>query len=219
MFEGDDAPDEFTGDWVFANGEWHREIYDPIDLDPAELITGSTVPIPSCPAGAGLAIMLAGFDNTQIPDAAVLDRIVGFERLAAWAAAGQARALAELTRRRTATDPNELSYAVEEVSLALSCSRMAAGTKVNLALDLTGRLPATLDAWEQGRICQSRARILSEGSTRLSAEDAAFVEGQLLAQAEKLSPSRLKVKVAALADSLDPVRSRTATPTPRKAGR
>ncbi|MBA3410439.1 MAG: DUF222 domain-containing protein [Geodermatophilaceae bacterium] len=200
MFEG-----EFTGDWVYADGEWHQEIYDPTELDPAAIVeTGADLPIPGCPTGAGLAILLAGISNDRVPDATVLDRIVGYERLAAWAAAGQARALAELSTRRTATDPNELPYAVEEVSLALSCSRMAAGTKVNLALDLAGRLPATLDAWEQGRICQSRARILSEGSTRLSAEDAAFVEGQLLAQAEKLSPSRLKVKVAALADSLDP---------------
>jgi len=181
--------------------------------------TGADVPIPGCPTGAGLAIMLAGIPNDRVPDATVLDRIVGYERLAAWAAAGQARALAELTRRRTATDPNELPYAAEEVSLALSCSRMAAGAKVNLALDLAGRLPATLDAWEQGRICQSRARILSEATSRLSADDAAYVEDQLLEAAETLSPARLKVKGAALADSRDPVRSRTATPTPRKAGR
>jgi len=146
--------------------------------------TGADVPIPGCPTGAGLAILLAGISNDRVPDAGVLDRIVGYERLAAWAAAGQARALAELTRRRTATDPNELPYAVEE-----------------------------------GRICQSRARILSEATSRLSADDAAYVEDQLLEAAETLSPARLKVKVAALADSLDPVRSRTATPTPRKAGR
>ena len=204
MFEGDEVADEYTGDWVFANGEWHREIYDPIDLDPAELVCGSTVPIPSCPTGAGLAIMLAGTPNTDTPDASVLDRIVGFERLAAWAAAGQARALAELSTRRTAADPNELPYAVEEVALALSCSRMAAGSKVALALDLAQRLPGTLHAWEQGRICQARARVLSEGTQRLSADDAAFVEDQLLDAAQTLSPSRLKVKVSALADSLDP---------------
>ncbi|MDQ3715344.1 MAG: 13E12 repeat family protein, partial [Actinomycetota bacterium] len=199
MFEG-----EFTGDWVFADGEWHPEIYDPIDLDPAEIISGQDVPIPGCPTGAGLAILLAGFDDAQVPDAGVLDRIVGYERLAAWAAAGQARALADLTTRRTADDVNELPYAVEEVALALSCSRIAAGTKVDLALDLAQRLPATLDAWEQGRICHARARALSEATTRLSAEDAAFVEAFLLTEAETLSPARLKAKATALADSLDP---------------
>ncbi|MGI8721095.1 MAG: DUF222 domain-containing protein [Geodermatophilaceae bacterium] len=199
MFEA-----EFTGDWVFADGEWHPEIYDPIDLDPAQLVTGTDVPIPGCPAGAGLAILLAGHADAAVPDAGVLDRIVGYERLAAWAAAGQARALAELTGRRTATDPNSLPFAVEEVALALSCSRMAAGTRVNLALDLTQRLPATLDGWEQGRICTARARAMSEATSRLSAEDAAFVEDQLLAAAETLSPARLKVKATILADSLDP---------------
>jgi len=99
---------------------------------------------------------------------------------------------------------NELPYAVEEVALALSCSRIAAGSKLALATDLAGRLPATLLAWEQGRICAARARVISEGTQRLSAQDAAFVEDQLLIQAQSLSPARLKVKVAALADSLDP---------------
>ena len=200
MFE-----DEFTGDWVFADGEWHQEIYDPYELDPAAIVqTGADLPIPGCPTGAGLAIMLAGFDNTQVPDAGIVDRIVGFERLLAWAAAGQARALAGLTTRRTAHEVNELPYAVEEVALALSCSRIAAGSKLALATDLAGRLPATLLAWEQGRICAARARVISEGTQRLSAQDAAFVEDQLLIQAQSLSPARLKVKVAALADSLDP---------------
>ena len=199
MFEA-----EFTGNWVHADGEWHPEIHDPTDLDPAEITSGQDVPIDGCPTGAGLAILLAGNDNERVPDATVLDRIIGYERLAAWAAAGQARALAELTGRRIADDPNELPYAVEEVALALSCSRTAAGTKVALALDLAQRLPGTLDAWEQGRICHSRARALSEGTSRLSADDAGFVEEQLLGPAETLSPSRLKVKVAGLADALDP---------------
>jgi len=199
MFEG-----EFTGEWVFADGEWHPEIADPYDLEPSQVSSVVDVPLSGCPTGACLALMLAGVRDDIVTDAIVLDRIVGYERLAAWAAAGQARALAELTARRTADDPNELPFAVEEVALALSCSRVAAGTKVNLALDLAQRLPATLDSWEQGRICAARARILSEATSRLSAQDAAFVEQMLLAQAETLSPARLRVKATALADSLDP---------------
>ncbi len=162
------------------------------------------LPIASCPTGPGLAIMLAGTADRDTPDATVLDLSVGFERLAAWAAAGQARAVAELITRRTADDPNELPYAVEEVALALSCSRMAAGGKVALALDLAERLPGTLAAWEQGRICLSRVRVISEDTRHLTAEDAAFVEDQLLGPAETLSPARLKTMVTALADSLDP---------------
>ncbi|MDQ3732812.1 MAG: hypothetical protein M3400_02225 [Actinomycetota bacterium] len=49
------------------------------------------------------------------------------------------RAVAELTTRRVAKGINELPFAVEEVALALSCSRTAAGTKVALALDLAER--------------------------------------------------------------------------------
>jgi len=51
MFEG-----EFTGEWFLVDGEWQREIYDPTDLDPAQVVSSSTdVPLPSCPSGAGLA--------------------------------------------------------------------------------------------------------------------------------------------------------------------
>nr|MBA3369783.1 hypothetical protein [Geodermatophilaceae bacterium] len=67
MFEG-----EFTGDWVFAAGEWHPEIYDPIDLDPAQISHGVDVSLPNCPTGAGLAILLAGHADTAVPEAGVL---------------------------------------------------------------------------------------------------------------------------------------------------
>ena len=100
MFES-----EFTGDWVFADGQWHPEIADPYDLDPSQVSSVVDVPIPGCPTGASLALMLAGVRDDIVTDAIVLDRIVGYERLAAWAAAGQARALAELSARRTADDP------------------------------------------------------------------------------------------------------------------
>ncbi len=149
----------------------------------------------------------------------MLDRIVGYERLAAWAAAGQARALTELTTRRTATDPNSLPFAVEEVALALSCSRMAAGTKVTLSLDLAQRLPATLDAWEQGRICHARARALSEATTRLSAADAAFVEDQLLVRPRPSARPGSKSKPPSWPTLWTPARSRSATSTPPRAGR
>jgi len=47
MFEG-----EFTGDWVYADGEWHQEIHDPIDL-------GHLQWVPTY-AGVGLAISAFG---------------------------------------------------------------------------------------------------------------------------------------------------------------
>ncbi len=45
------------------------------------------VPLPGCPTGATLALVLAGVRDDVVADAVVLDRIVGYERLAAWAAA------------------------------------------------------------------------------------------------------------------------------------
>lgn len=227
MFE-----DLFTGNWLYLHGKWGREVCDQHTPDLTESDTAFAGPrlcdadhspgrcsaadvghlgdvaeevsVADSPPGAALAALLAGVADGQVHDAEVLDRIVGFERLGAWAAAGQARALAELVTRRTATDPNELPYAVEEVTLALSCSRIAAGNKVATALDLADRLPGVLAALEQGRICPARARVFTDCTRHLSAEDAAFVEQVLLAEAETLSPARLKVTVSALADSLDP---------------
>ena len=72
MFEG-----EFTGDWVHADGEWHPEIHDPIDLDPPRSSPARRYRCRAARPAPGLAILLAGFDAAQLPDAGVLDRIVG----------------------------------------------------------------------------------------------------------------------------------------------
>ena len=51
-------------------------------------------------AGLALAGELAAMDPAALDDAPLVDAICGWERLAAWAAAGQLAALAELARRR-----------------------------------------------------------------------------------------------------------------------
>lgn len=106
------------------------------------------------PPGVALAGSLAEVVDAHVGDGQVVDRITGYERQASWAAAGQARAIAELANRRVAAGgPGELAFYVDEVALALTCTRRAAWAKVHTALDLVDRLPSTLKALGSGRIC------------------------------------------------------------------
>jgi len=112
--------------------------------------------------GPVLAASLSGITDGEVGDGGLIDRISGFERQASWAAAGQVRAVAELARRRVAArGQEELAFFVDEIALALTCSRYAAWSRLHTALDLTDRLPATLAALDSGRICVARARAIA----------------------------------------------------------
>lgn len=155
--------------------------------------------------GVVLARSLAdGIDN-ECRDGSLIDRITGYERQACWAAAGQAQAIAELAQRRVAAGGREeLACYVDEIALALTCSRQAAWIKVHTALDLVDRLPATLSFLATGRNCPVRARIIAEGTRALTDTDARLVQDQVLSAAEMLTPSKLRAQVAAAVAAVDP---------------
>lgn len=65
---------------------------------------------------------------------------------------GQARAVAELAKRRVLTGGEaELGFFVDELALALTCTRYAAWAKLHTALDSTRRPAAVLTAPRSGR--------------------------------------------------------------------
>ncbi len=165
------------------------------------------------PAGSVLAQSLAEMLATpgevvaavEVGDGSLVDAISGFERQASWAAAGQFQMVAELARRRVgARGEAELAFFVDELALALTCSRYAAWSRVHTALDLVDRLPATLAALGAGRICVARARVIAEGTRALSDEHAAVVQEEVLPAAEGLTPSQLRALVSAAAAAVDP---------------
>ncbi|MDQ3476144.1 MAG: 13E12 repeat family protein [Actinomycetota bacterium] len=130
-----------------------------------------------------------------------------FERQVSWAAAGQFRAVAELARRRVAArGQEELAFFVDEIALALTCSRYAAWSRLHTALNLVDRLPDTLAALGTGRICVARARVIAEGTRALSDDAAALVQDEVLAAAGMLTPARLRAQVAAAVAAVDPAR-------------
>ncbi len=157
------------------------------------------------PPGPGLAATLYGMADDELGDAGLIDRITGFERQAGWIAAGQARAVAELAKRRVLTGGEpELRFFVDELALALTCTRYAAWARLQTALDLLDRLPATLTALECGRICVARARVIAEGTRTLTDALARLVQDEVLSAAELLTPASLRARVAAAVAAVDP---------------
>jgi len=157
------------------------------------------------PCGPVLAASLAAVCDTQAGDGELIDRISGYERQVAWAAAGQLRAIAELATRRGAVGgTGELAFVVDEIALALTCTRQAAWARLHTALDLVRRLPATLAALDDGRICERRARVIAEGTRSLSDADAALVQAEVLPAAEVLTSTKLRTRVAAAVAAVDP---------------
>ncbi|MDQ3716057.1 MAG: DUF222 domain-containing protein [Actinomycetota bacterium] len=97
-----------------------------------------------------------------------------------------------------------MALVVDEVALALTCTRQAAWVTVHTALDLVERVPATLTLLAGGRICPVRARIIAEGTRALSDTDAALVQDEVLPCAEVLTASKLRARVALAVAAVDP---------------
>ena len=116
--------------------------------------------------GPGLAGALAAVSPADLDDWDLIEAMRGWERLASWVAAGQLAVIAEFARRRPRDYveagpgghadrgdprvPQVSEYAVDEVAAALRLSRPAAGARLQLAVELAGRLPGTAAALAAG---------------------------------------------------------------------
>ena len=134
----------------------------------------------SCAPSGWLALDLdsATADPARLSDDTLIEAMVGFDRVASWAAARQARLLDELARRRpTDTAPYSArsagvgsEYAPDEVGVALHLSRGSACARIGLARRLLSTLPATHALWESGRIDTAKARAVDDATVVLSDE-------------------------------------------------
>jgi hypothetical protein len=107
-----------------------------------------------------------------LDDADLVEAMVAFDRVASWAAARQARVLAEFARRRPGDDrgaarsdtPSVASeFAPDEVALALRLSRVTAGARLDQAVTLERVLPEVLTAWKQGVLDTTKVRVIVDG--------------------------------------------------------
>ncbi|MGH3828375.1 MAG: DUF222 domain-containing protein, partial [Pseudonocardiaceae bacterium] len=144
-----------------------------------------------------------------------LERVGAWERVIAWAQAGQVREMDSFMRsaeaRNTALGASTSQAhesAVAEVGLMLSTSARTAACRVGDAWSLCTRLPGTLAALEQGRITLAKARVIDEETMNLAEEHTAAVEHLVLAKARKQTPGQLRVATRRAVLSADPAAGR-----------
>jgi len=165
------------------------------------------------------AAELAAVVPVELDDPALIEAIRAWERLASRVAAGQLEAIAELARRRPRDyvdngpghldrgDPRvpEISeFAVDEVASALRLTRLAAGLRLQLAVELTSRLSATAASLRAGTVDVPRARVIIEGVAGLDDALATAVEERVLARAGQQTTGQLRASLSRAVLAADP---------------
>ncbi|HYT10281.1 MAG TPA: DUF222 domain-containing protein, partial [Mycobacteriales bacterium] len=170
------------------------------------------------PPGPRLAAALDTTSAAGLGDPDLIDAIAGWERLAAWAAAGQLAALAEFAHRRPRDlldhppghadtghpgVPEVSEFAVDELAAALRLGRGTAGNRLVTAVELT-RLPATTTALRDGVIDLPKARAVIDAVTPLDDTTAQAVEAWVLPRAGTQTAGQLRAALTRAVLEADP---------------
>jgi hypothetical protein len=151
--------------------------------------------------------------ESGLSDAQLIDAMVGFERVAAWAEARQARVLAEFARRRPGDDPTLVAtdkpcamskFAPDEVGLALKLARMTAKARIGRSVQLAQVLPETLALWQQGKLDERRVTAICDATHYLSAGKARAVQQRVLNRASDQTVGQLKAALKRAVIQADP---------------
>jgi hypothetical protein len=166
--------------------------------------------------GADLAYLLeqAELDGTEDYD--VVEIVAAWQRMAAWVAAGAARAAAVLADRPsmnprwpvTAGNVAEPNVAGDELAIRLGCSRRQGRLLVRDGRAYSGALAWTGEALGRGEIDPMKARILVNELADLPVPLALGVQEAVLEGASCRTPSQLTKDVARTVLALDPGGSR-----------
>jgi hypothetical protein len=159
------------------------------------------------PVSGELAGALADLDLEQLTDAELVDVIAEWERVTAWTQSRRFVAMAAFTRRREARGDRE--FPVDEVALAIGLSRSAAGDRLNIAVQLEQRLPATADALARGQINLPKVRAVVDATSVLDPATAAAVEQRVLPNAERQTVGQLRAALAKAVLAADPAGAET----------
>ena len=167
------------------------------------------------PALAGLTDTATRPDRiADLDDDELIGALRAWRRLESWTAAGALAMVAELARRRPADrtppappgqfpdQPSE--FVADEIAAALTLTGPAAGTCLDLAMDLATRLPGTAQALRAGIIDYLRARIIAEATRILGPDDARQVENMILAKAGQQTSGQLRAALAREILVIDP---------------
>jgi Domain of unknown function (DUF222) len=191
--------------------------FDPAWLDqvPPEPPDTDQPSVSECLPSGWLALELdhSTADPAGLSDAALIDTVIGFDRVASWASARQARLLAEFARRRPGDHPlaarcdtpsRASEFAPDEIGVALRLSRTTAANRLVMAEVLTADLPGTLAAWQAGTIDSLKARAITETSCLLPGELRGALEARVLPRAGQQTIAQLRAALARAVLVLDP---------------
>ncbi|MGE3285960.1 MAG: DUF222 domain-containing protein [Pseudonocardia sp.] len=161
------------------------------------------------PSGfAALELELATDAPASLSDDDLVGAIVGFDKLASWAQARQARLLAELRRRRerelSGSNGRRVPFVPDEVGMALRLSPGESAARVERSGYLDEVLPDVLEAWESGALDAGKVRIIVDATEVLSPEHAAAVAARVLGRAPEQSRGQLRKSVQRAVISVDP---------------
>ncbi len=166
----------------------------------------------------GLDLDTRTVDPGRLDDAELIEAIAGFDHLASWAAARQARLLAEFATRRPSIEdtsgplprhaeaPSPYSeFAADEIGLALRLSRSIAADRLYTAVLLTTDMPEVLGAWEQGSIDTAKLRAIVEAALTLTGDgQRAALATRVLRRAPEQTLGQLRASLRRAVLTLDP---------------
>jgi hypothetical protein len=114
----------------------------------------------------------------------------------------QAVQLRQLAEYAAVTGLNE--YTSDELAMVLCMTMNTACKRLDLALDLTQRLPATLAAMDTGDLDLPRAQAIADATRRITPELAQAIEDELLPEAIGQNPAQLRRAAAKAVQRADP---------------
>ena len=148
---------------------------------------------------------LAGLGDDQL--IGIVSAARRMESRAAWTLMA---ALAELARRRPATEPADSGkyafsdFAADEVAAELHLTQQSAAEQIWYAREVAGRLPCSFAALAAGRIHPVHLRIIEDETAMLSPDDMARADAILAGMAGSLTFGQLRSKAHRLVLRLDP---------------
>jgi hypothetical protein len=190
-------------------------MFDQLETPPSE-VAPEEAPLSRCRPSGWLALELDSAVAVPggLDDADLVEAMIAFERVASWAAARQARVLAEFARRRPSRDDPSAArssvasvaseFAPDEVGLALRSSRVAAGSRLEQAVTLVRVLPEVLTPWEHGELDGVKVRAIVEACRPLLFDHARAVVERVLARAGEQTVGALRAALARAVVSVDP---------------
>ena len=120
--------------------------------------------------------------------------LCAWRRLSSWAAAGEAAAVTEFARRRTAAGPRAIEHLDDEIAALLILTGRSASRLTGIASSLA-RLPQTAAALKTGQLDWPRAVVIADETCCLSDAEAAAVEERILPAAPGQTTGQLRAAV------------------------